>query len=51
MSSDLDTYKRNRINELNNIFNSNVARLNSALHLWTFKTPNNYLKIFIYNNI
>jgi len=31
MSSDLDTYKRNRINELNNIFNSNVARLNSAL--------------------
>jgi hypothetical protein len=31
MSTELDTYKKNRINEINNIFNSNVARLNSAL--------------------
>jgi hypothetical protein len=29
MSTDLDAYKKFRINELNNIFNSNVARLNS----------------------
>lgn len=31
MSTDLDAYKQFRINELNNIFNSNVARLNSVL--------------------
>ena len=31
MSTDLDTYKKNRIADLNNTFNSNVARLNSAL--------------------
>jgi len=31
MSADLDTYKKNRINELTNNFNSNVARLNSIL--------------------
>jgi hypothetical protein len=31
MSTELDTYKKNRINELNNIFNTNVARLNSVL--------------------
>lgn len=31
MSIELETYKKNRINELINIFNSNVARLNSAL--------------------
>jgi hypothetical protein len=31
MSLELAIYKKNRINELQNIFNSNVARLNSAL--------------------
>jgi hypothetical protein len=31
MSIELETYKKNRIKELTNIFNSNVARLNSAL--------------------
>ena len=31
MSTELDTYKKNRITDLNNTFNSNVARLNSAL--------------------
>jgi hypothetical protein len=31
MSIDLDAYKLSRINELNSIFNSNVARLNSTL--------------------
>lgn len=31
MSNELDTYKKNRITDLNNIFNSNVARLNSIL--------------------
>jgi len=31
MSTELDTYKKNRINELTNTFNSNVARLNSTL--------------------
>jgi hypothetical protein len=31
MSTELDTYKKNRIADLNNTFNSNVARLNSAL--------------------
>ena len=31
MSTDLDAYKLSRINELNNIFNSNLSRLNSAL--------------------
>ena len=31
MSTELDTYKKNRIVDLNNTFNSNVARLNSAL--------------------
>lgn len=33
MSIELETYKKKRINEANNIFNSNVARLNSALAL------------------
>ena len=31
MSTDLDNYKRNRINELNNTFNSNLVRLISNL--------------------
>jgi hypothetical protein len=31
MSSELAIYKQNRINELQNIYNSNVVRLNSAL--------------------
>jgi len=31
MSTELDTYKKNRIADLNNTFNSIVARLNSAL--------------------
>jgi metacaspase-1 len=31
MTTELDTYKKNKINELNNTFNSNVARLNSNL--------------------
>lgn len=31
MSTELDTYKKSRINELNNNFNSNIARLNSIL--------------------
>jgi hypothetical protein len=31
MSTDLDNYKKNRINELNNYFNSNLARLISNL--------------------
>ena len=31
MSTDLDNYKRNRINELNNSFNSNLVRLISNL--------------------
>jgi hypothetical protein len=31
MSTELDTYKKNRINELNAMFNSNIMRLNSAL--------------------
>lgn len=31
MSTELNTYKRNRIADLNNIFNSNVVRLNSVL--------------------
>ena len=31
MSSDLDTYKQNRINENNTIFNNSVSRLHSAL--------------------
>ena len=31
MSDDLNTYKQNRINELTNIFNSRVSRLNSSL--------------------
>ena len=33
MSTDLDAYKLSRINELNNIFNSNLSRLNSALEI------------------
>ena len=33
MSSDLDIYKRNRINELNSTYNANVARLKSTLVL------------------
>lgn len=31
MSTELETYKKNRINELTSIFNSNVSRLNTAL--------------------
>jgi len=31
MSTELDTYKKNRINELNHNFNSNVSRLKSTL--------------------
>ena len=31
MSTELDTYKKNRITELTSVFNSNVARLNSLL--------------------
>ena len=31
MSTDLDTYKQNRINEFYKVFNSNIARLNSTL--------------------
>jgi hypothetical protein len=31
MSTELDTYKKNRINEVNNMFSSNVSRLNSVL--------------------
>jgi len=31
MSNELQIYKQNRINELNKMFNSNLARLNSAL--------------------
>ncbi len=31
MSSELESFRRNRINEITNIFNSNVARLNSNL--------------------
>lgn len=31
MNTELDTYKKNRMTELNNTFNSNVERLNSAL--------------------
>lgn len=31
MSTDLDIYKQNRINELNKIYSSNIARLNSIL--------------------
>ena len=30
MSSDLDTYKQNRINENNSIFNASASRLYSA---------------------
>ena len=31
MTTELDTYKKNKITDLNNIFNSNIARLNSIL--------------------
>lgn len=31
MSTDLDTYKKNKINEFYKVFNSNIARLNSTL--------------------
>ena len=45
MSTDLDTYKKNRIADLNNTFNSNVARLNSDLNanirtIQTSRLPN-----------
>ena len=33
MSSELSIYKNNRINELRNLFNSNVARLNNTLSI------------------
>jgi hypothetical protein len=53
MSTELDTYKKNRINEVNNIFNSNVSRLNSVLALdirriQTSRLPN---KIAIINSL
>ena len=59
MSTDLDIYKRNRINELNNIFNSNVARLYSALvsnirNIQVSRLPNKQARINVlianYNN-
>ena len=50
MSSELDTFKKNRITDLNNIFNSNVMRLNSALainikNIQVSRLPNKPLRI------
>jgi hypothetical protein len=53
MSTELDTYKKNRINEVNNIFRNNVTRLNRDLainirRIQTSRLPN---KVVVINSL
>jgi hypothetical protein len=43
MSTELSIYKQNRINELQNIYNSNISRLNSSLAINIKKVQNSRL--------